>query len=170
MLMNFINRYSTPFTTGLFLASLISGVALFFHYGAQYFHAMHEWLSMLLIVPFVFHVWKNWGPLSNYLKRGWLLAPLGLSLAAMLVFAAPAALSTGGGAGGGNPAVAMGRVLAEARISDFATMTRTAPEVVQARLKALGIEATSLETTISAAAKAAGKDAREAVMVLVMAR
>jgi hypothetical protein len=168
MFSTFVNRYTTPLTTGLFLASLISGVALFFHVGSQYFHAMHEWLSMVLIVPFVLHVWKNWGPIVTYLKRGWMLAPLALSLAAMVVFAAPAALSTQ--SGGGNPAVAMSRVLAEARVGDLATMMKTSPETIQARLKAVGIDAVSLETTVAAAAKTAGKDARDVVFALVTAR
>ncbi len=44
------SRYATPFITGLFLVSLISGIALFFHVGPGGFHGMHEWLSMLLIL------------------------------------------------------------------------------------------------------------------------
>lgn len=53
------NRYATPLTTGLFAVSAISGVALFFHLGSAYFHGMHEWLSMALLIPFGVHVWKN---------------------------------------------------------------------------------------------------------------
>ncbi len=26
---------------------------------------MHEWLSMVLIVPFVLHLWKNWRPMTG---------------------------------------------------------------------------------------------------------
>jgi hypothetical protein len=44
---DFLNRYATPFITGLFLVSLISGIALFFHVGGALFHGMHEWLSMV---------------------------------------------------------------------------------------------------------------------------
>lgn len=56
-------RYATPFISGLFLVSLISGIALFFHLGNATFRGMHEWLSMVLILPFVLHLWKNWRPL-----------------------------------------------------------------------------------------------------------
>ncbi|MGE8104358.1 DUF4405 domain-containing protein [Allorhizobium sp. NPDC080224] len=56
---NILSRYATPFTTGLFLISLISGIALFFHLGTAAFREMHEWLSMVLILPFVLHLWKN---------------------------------------------------------------------------------------------------------------
>ena len=58
-------RYATPFTTGLFLVSLVSGVALFFHVGPAAFHGMHEWLSMVLILPFVLHMWRNWRPMLS---------------------------------------------------------------------------------------------------------
>ena len=61
-------KYATPFIAGLFLVSLVSGVALFFHVGNATFHGMHEWLSMVLILPFVLHLWKNWKPLFAYLS------------------------------------------------------------------------------------------------------
>ena len=57
--------YATPLTTGLFLASLISGIALFFHIGPSGFHGMHEILSMVLILPFVLHLWRNWRPMVS---------------------------------------------------------------------------------------------------------
>ncbi|HSO47757.1 MAG TPA: DUF4405 domain-containing protein [Rhizobiaceae bacterium] len=57
---NLLMRYATPLTSGLFAVSLISGVALFFHLGQAAFHGMHEWLSMVLILPFALHLWKNW--------------------------------------------------------------------------------------------------------------
>ncbi|MCE8421489.1 DUF4405 domain-containing protein, partial [Rhodovulum sulfidophilum] len=57
---SYLGRYATPFITGLFIVSLVSGLALFLHVGPSGFHAMHEWLSLLLIVPFVLHLWKNW--------------------------------------------------------------------------------------------------------------
>lgn len=60
----FLRRYATPFITSLFLVSLVSGIALFFHVGAGWFHEMHEWLSMVLILPFFLHVWKNWRPFA----------------------------------------------------------------------------------------------------------
>ncbi|TBW33013.1 DUF4405 domain-containing protein [Siculibacillus lacustris] len=168
MFTTFINRYSTPFTTGLFLVSLISGIALFFHVGQSYFHGMHEWLSMVLILPFGFHVWKNWGPILNYLQRGWLLVPLAVSLAAAVVFMVPAALGTG--AGGGNPMVVMATVLADAKIVDLAPILKTTPEVLVTRLKAAGIPVASTETSVATAAAAAGKDGREVAFHLVAGR
>jgi hypothetical protein len=63
-----LSRYATPLITGLFIVSLVSGVALFFHLGSAWFHSMHEWLSMVLILPFVLHIWKNWRAFPELLQ------------------------------------------------------------------------------------------------------
>ena len=85
-----LNRLATPLTLGLFAVSTISGVALFLHVGQGYFHAMHEWLSIVLLAPFVLHVWKNWNPLVIYARRGALLWPVLASVAIAVPFAWPA--------------------------------------------------------------------------------
>ncbi len=161
-----VNRWATPLTTGLFLVSLVSGAALFFHIGQATFHGMHEWLSMVLILPFAFHVWKNWLPLTNYLRRGLLWVPLGLSLAAAVVFAVPAA--TGGA--GGNPMMTMARTLGDARIADLAPVLKTTPADLVARLAAAGVTGATPETSIAAASAAAGKESRAVLFAVMAAR
>lgn len=161
-----VNRYATPFTTGLFAVSAISGVALFFHVGMSVFHGMHEWLSMVLLVPFVLHVWKNWLPITNYLRRGWLVWPLAVSLAAGAVFAVPALTS---GAAGGNPQMAMFKAIAEAPIATVAPVLKTTPEALIARLKDAGVTA-SAEQSLAQAATAAGKETRAVVFGVLAAK
>ena len=85
-MLSFFQRYSTPFITGFFLISLISGVALFVHVGPAGFRSMHEILSMVLIVPFVAHLWKNWRPLMGYFKRSPMVIALVISAIAAAVF------------------------------------------------------------------------------------
>jgi len=84
-----LSRYATPLITGLFLVSLVSGVALFLHIGPAAFHGMHEWLSVILIVPFVLHIWKNWRPMTAYLRQVPMAVALALSVAAAGVFFLP---------------------------------------------------------------------------------
>ena len=166
MFRDWVNRYATPFTTGLFVVSLVSGVALFFHVGQAAFHGMHEWLSMVLIVPFALHVFKNWRPLVGYLNRGWLAWPLAASLAAGVVFAVPALTS---GSGGGNPQMAMYRAIADAPISAVAPVLQTTPDALIAKLKAAGVEAKA-EQSLTEAAQAAGKEARAVVFGVALAK
>ncbi len=84
-----LNRYATPLFAGLFLVSLVSGVALFFHVGPNAFHGMHEWLSMVLILLFALHIWKNWKPMLCYLRRWPMAISLGLSVVAAGLFFLP---------------------------------------------------------------------------------
>jgi ABC-type transport system involved in multi-copper enzyme maturation permease subunit len=167
MLKTLMNRYATPFTTGLFLVSLISGIAIFFHWGDAYFRGMHEWLSMVLILPFVFHVVKNWRPLTSYLSRGWLVWPLAACTVAGLIFAAPAMMpSTSGVAAGGNPAIALMRMVSAAPLEHIAPLTKKTPEQLADALKAKGFKVESVSATLNDIAAASGKEPRDALPVL----
>ncbi|RID93504.1 DUF4405 domain-containing protein [Gemmobacter lutimaris] len=127
-------RYATPFTTGLFLVSLVSGVALFFHIGPMAFHGMHEWLSMVLILPFVLHVWRNWRPMTAYFRHVPMMVALAASVLAGAVFFLP---SGGTGQGGRPPQFAVAnRLLA-------ATPAQVAP--------ALGLSETALRESLTSA-------------------
>ncbi len=154
---SYLSRYATPFTTGLFLVSLISGIALFFHYGTTAFREMHEWLSMVLVLPFILHVWKNWRPFLAYFKRPPMALSLALCLIAGLVFAWPAITGTTSGAGG-NPAFAMVNVIASGTPAQVAPLLgKTDTEVVKA-LKDAGFSAADVARPLSEIATASGKD------------
>ncbi|SIQ18186.1 protein of unknown function [Rhizobium sp. RU20A] len=78
-------RYATPLTTGLFIISLISGVFLFVKIGGP-LKGIHEWLSMLLIAPFVLHLWRNWRPFMAYFKRTPMIIAIVISVALTVPF------------------------------------------------------------------------------------
>lgn len=135
---SFLNHYATPLITGLFLVSLVSGVALFFHWGSAWFHGMHEWLSMVLIVPFALHIWKNWRPMTAYFKRAPMALALALSVVAALAFAIPTALRSGTGMRGGPPQFAIAQALFDAPLSESAPVLGLSATDAQARLNATG--------------------------------
>lgn len=154
---NILSLYATPFTTGLFLVSLISGIALFFHYGTAAFREMHEWLSMVLIVPFVLHLWKNWRPFLAYFKRVPMALSLGLCLVAGFAFAWPAITGTATGAGG-NPAFAMVNVVASGTPAQVAPLLGQGEADVIVALKLAGFTVGDATTPLAEIAKASGKD------------
>lgn len=164
MFRDIVNRYATPFTTGLFVVSLVSGVALFFHIGSSWFHGMHEWLSMVLIVPFALHVWKNWLPMKLYFQKGRLVWPLAASLLAAVLFVVP---SLTGGAAGGNPQVAMFQAIGNARIADLEPVLKLSATEIDQRLASVGLIGVDHQTSLAAAAKAAGKDTRHVVFQVI---
>jgi hypothetical protein len=162
----FINRFATPLTTGLFVVSAVSGIALFFHWIPSAFHSMHVWLSMVLLLPFVLHVWRNWRSLLAYAKRGTLVVPL---IASLLV-AVPFALSgTSGGGRGGNPAFRVTALMTQARIVDLAPVLKTTPDSLLATLKQRGYQAQSTDQTLDEVASVSSKQGSEALLTVIPA-
>ncbi|SHL40164.1 DUF4405 domain-containing protein [Roseibium suaedae] len=156
------SKYATPFTTGLFLVSLISGIALFFHVGPSAFHGMHEWLSMVLILPFVLHVWKNWRPFVSYFKRLPMLIALVVSLAASAIFFMP---SEGEG-GGGNPLVGIMRKVQAAQVSVIAPLYGLEPAELTAKLSDAGMPPASVDQSMAEIASSNGKSDRDMLSFL----
>jgi hypothetical protein len=161
-----INRFATPLTTGFFAVSTISGIALFFHWAPGAFHAMHEWLSIVLLAPFAFHVWKNWNALLGYARRKALLVPLAISLLA----AVPFAVTGMTGSGGGNPAFRAIPLLTQAHLSDMAPILKTTPEALLTVLKERGYKVVSAEDTLETVASASGVRASDLLLTVLPAR
>ena len=154
------SRYATPLTTGLFLASLVSGVALFFHWQQAAFHGMHEWLSMVLVLPFALHVWKNWRAFITYFRRPPMAVALGLSLAAAIAFAWPA-LTSAGPARSGPPQFAVLEAVGAARLEQMATLFGHDAQSLIAGLRDRGYTVASASKTFDEIAAASGKSNRD---------
>lgn len=161
---SFLNRYATPLTLGLFAVSAVSGVALFFHTAQGIFHEMHEWLSMVLLAPFVFHVWKNWGAVMGYVRRGTLLVPAGAALVLALAFALP---NLGGGERG-SPFKAI-QLMTKAPLHDLAPVLKTTPDALEASLKQRGLKVGSGNDTLAMVAASSGIPAMKLLLDLVPA-
>ncbi len=145
-----VNRYATPFTIGLFLVSTVSGVALFFHLGSKYFHGMHEWLSMVLLLPVVFHILKNWPGMKGYFKRKTIWMPTLLSVIAAMVFVVLAWNSPG------RPPSPAAKLIGAQSIATLAPLMGTTPAGLEAKLAEKGYTASATDT-LAAVAKKAGK-------------
>ena len=130
---NLFNRYATPLITGLFLVSLISGLALFFHIGPSGFHGMHEILSLVLILPFGLHLWKNWRPMLGYFRRAPMVVALALSTLAAGAFLIPTDSATAGGP------------------PQFQLFNRIMAQPLQQSAPALGADAATLTSALVAA-------------------
>lgn len=161
----FLSNYATPLTTGLFVVSLVSGAALFFHFGSSYFHGMHEWLSMVLIVPFALHLWKNWRPFVSYFKR----LPMALALAASLAGALAFAIPSMGNQAGGPPQRAIFEAMQNGTVSQVAPLFGLTGEALAEALKAAGYAVSSTDDRLSAVADASGRSGFDVVNAVVAA-
>ena len=161
-----LQRYATPLTAGLFLVSLISGVALFFHVWPSVFHSMHVWLSMLLIAPFILHLWRNWRSMMSYLAKPGFSAAMAVCLVAALGFAFASA-SAGGRRG---PAqFALVDAITATTPAKLAAALGTDADTLVATLKARGFANAVVDAPLSNIAANSGKDNGELVSALVAA-
>ncbi len=149
------NRYATPFITGLLLISLISGILLFLHLGSSGFREMHEWLSIVLILPFVLHLWKNWKPLLGYMRR----APMAIAICVSVLMAAFFLIPTDSESGGREmpPQFALAGLVMAAPLDQVAPVLGTTTEELTARLVAAGMPVSDPHATLTDIATAAGK-------------
>lgn len=161
-----LTRYATPLTTGLFAVSAISGVALFFRWTPRAFHSMHEWLSMVLLIPFVLHMARNWRPLVNYARRKTLLLPIVLSLVAAIPFA----ISGLNREGRKNPAFRALPLITQARLADLAPLLKVSPDELLSTLKKRGYQVETVEESLETIATTANKKAGELLTELLPGR
>lgn len=161
-----LSLYATPLITGLFVVSLVSGVALFFHLGSAWFHSMHEWLSIVLILPFVLHIWKNWRSFVNYFKRPAMAVASVASLAAAVAFVVPVITADGSAARSGPPEFAAVRAMQNAPISTVATLYGQDGNGLAERLRERGYTVVSTDMSLNAVAAASGKSPREILVDL----
>lgn len=161
-----LHRYATPAITGLFLVSLVSGVALFLGVGQGLFHEMHEILSLALILPFVLHAWKNWRPLMGYLGRPPMTVALGLSAVAAAAFALGGA---SGGEVGGPPQFAFAHAMMANSPAEVAPLLGTTPEALVARLSEAGFIVAGPDEALADIASGSGQDEFALVRALLPA-
>ncbi|MEZ5839704.1 MAG: DUF4405 domain-containing protein [Hyphomicrobiales bacterium] len=163
MFKSLIAKYATTFTTTLFAVSAVSGVFLFFHTAQDIFKEMHEWLSMVLLLPVAFHVYKNWRPFLGYFRNKVIYMPLVASLVVAVAFG----WATVGG--GGSPVGKIFGAMEKASISELAPIFDKTPDEVLASLKNAGFEVTSADETPAAIAGRAGTEPMRLIMVLTSA-
>ena len=162
-----LNRYATPLITGLFLVSLISGIALFFHWNSGWFHGMHEWLSMVLILPFVLHLWKNWRPMTIYMRKPAFALAMGASLVMAAGFLVPALMPQQGGSRGGPPQFAAAQLLLGGSLSEVAALAHVPADQLADGLAQAGFAVDTEDESLAAIAKTAGRSEGEILAALV---
>ncbi|MBO0903371.1 DUF4405 domain-containing protein [Jiella sonneratiae] len=161
---NLLKRYATPFVTGLFVVSLISGIALFFHTGPGALHPVHEWLSMVLILPFVLHLWRNWRAFSTYFPRAPMAIALCVSAVATLAFFVPAGGET---TRGGPPQFAFAEtVVGNGTPASVAPVLGLSVDDVTARLQKAGFTDVAAEKPLGAIANASGRSTADVLRAL----
>ena len=161
-----LQRYATPLAIGLFLVSLISGLALYFHVWPGVFHGMHELVGLVLIVPFGLHLWRNWRPLVNYFRKPAFSATIAACLVAALGIGIA---SSGAGGGRGSAQFALLQALTASTPANLAAALGTDADSLVATLKARGFASAVVDAPLTNIAASSGKDKGDLASALVAA-
>lgn len=155
--------YATPLITGMFIVSLITGVALFVHTGPAAFRAMHEWLSVVLILPFVLHLWRNWRAMTGYFRHAPMAIALAITVAASALFFLP---SSNEGGNDGPPAFRLAAQILTHSATEVAASLGTTPDALVEKLVAGGFTAATPDLPLTQVAEKSGKDSNDLMLVL----
>jgi hypothetical protein len=154
----FLKHFATPLITGFFLVSLVSGTALYFHWQQNIFKDMHETLSMVLIIPFLLHLFKNWRAFWGYFTGKPFLIAAVIAIGSALYFAAPALMGKGQGQRGGRPPqFAFAEKVMAIPLQDVVEAFDLTPDAAVEKLKAAGFSAAAKDVPLGDIAKSSGK-------------
>ncbi len=160
-------RYATPLITGLFMISLISGLMLYFHLYGGYVRGMHEILSLVLVAPFVLHLWRNWRAFLGYFSRPPFVASMVVCALAAGYFVVTAPPQRPRERGGLPPQFALAHKLMGLPAEKVALLIGKTPEQLVEQMKKSGFEAAVLGVSLGEIASKAGRD--EGAMITLLA-
>ena len=64
-----LKSWATPFATGAFTISAVTGLLMFFHIEIGIIEPAHKWLSWLLVGSILVHVLVNWKHFTGYFSQ-----------------------------------------------------------------------------------------------------
>ncbi|MBX3530884.1 MAG: DUF4405 domain-containing protein [Rhizobiaceae bacterium] len=163
-----LSRYATPLTSMLFVISAVSGAAIFFGIGMRYFHSMHEWLSMLLLLPFGLHVWRNWRPLLAYFRKPAMAVAAAATLVMSAAFIVPSLGSTT--SRDAPPERVVVELFQRGTIAEIAPLVGQQPDALRAGLEKKGFKVANVDVSLADVATASGKSARETPSAVLASR
>ena len=152
-----LNRYATPMITTFFVVSLVSGLALFFHLGSRPWHGIHEWLSLVLILPFGLHLWKNWRPMLKYHRR----SPMMIAGVVAVLMCLPFFMTDTEAAAGRPPQIAFDDQVLGATADGLAPVLGVSPDGIVSRLNRAGFDLSAPDLPLCEIAALSGKSTFE---------
>ncbi len=166
----FVNKWGSTLIFASFVITSVTGVLLYFRVRIAPVEELHIWIGFLMIAGAFFHIARNWRQFLGYFQRPAFYAGLALTLVISAWFAYPALMSTEtaqGGPPGLRSAMAIGRVVANASLSDLAPLAHTDANGIMAKLSEMGVTVSDPTATLQSVADTAGKSAQELAAALL---
>ncbi len=156
-----LRNWSTPITIGAFLISGLTGVLIFFHFGEELLHGVHEWLGLALVVGGLLHIGRHWKPFARYFTRRASMTVIGLLLVAAL-----GVMTVSGHEDDHGPVRAVMHHIESSSLNVLATLQHRPADDLRQQLTQAGFQVASLEESPATIAVANGTDSRELVSLL----
>lgn len=169
----FVNRWGSTFIFASFVITSVTGVLLFYRIHTPPTEELHIWIGFLMIAAAFFHIARNWRQFLAYFRKPAFYGALVVTLLIGGWFSYPVLFGSqsGGERAGGPPgvrsAMAIGRAIANAPLSDLAPLAHTDASGLMAKLSAMGIAASDPGATLQSVADSAGKNPQELAAALL---
>jgi hypothetical protein len=161
----FLNRWGSTFILASFVITSVTGVLLFYRIHTPPTEELHIWIGFLMIAGALFHIARNWRQFLGYFRRPAFYAALAVTLVISAWFSYPVLTGVQTAGTGGPPglrsAMAIGRAVANAPLSDLAPLAHTDANGLMARLSDMGVAASDPTATLQSIAASAGKNPQE---------
>jgi hypothetical protein len=145
--MKLSREWATPLTIGTFVLMAVTGILMFFHLDRGMNKVAHEWLGWAMVIAVVLHVVVNFPAFRRhlYFTTARVLIGVFVLILALSFFHNPFA----GKNNNPEPAFAAPvHALARAPLSTLAQVSGLSSEALMARLKTLGVAATSEQQSL----------------------
>jgi Icc-related predicted phosphoesterase len=139
-----MRQWVTPCTIGAFILTALTGILLFFKVNPGLIKPAHEWLSWLLVISTLLHLFVNWRPSVHALSR-----PVGKGiLAVFLLFTCIAFLPLDGSRHKQHSSKWLAEALIHAPLTTVAQLANHDADEMAEILSAQGIHLKNREQTI----------------------
>lgn len=166
----FVNRWGSTFIFASFVITAVTGVLLYFHIRAGSTEALHIWIGFLMIAAALLHIARNWRQFLGYFRKPAFYGAVALTALIGVGLSYPALMGTGtaeGGPPGLRAAMAIGRAVANAPLSELAPLAKTDANGLIARLSDMGVTVGDPAATLQSVADSAGKNSQELAAALL---
>jgi len=141
---NKLRGWVTPLTAGAFVLSAVTGIMLFFKINLGLVKFAHEWLSWVLVIGAVAHVFINWHVMARCVSK-----PLGQVIVTLFILLLGVSmLPLTGDKQKGHPFSRVSNAIVNAPLSAVAKTANHTPEEVISILKSKGIQVEGKEQTV----------------------
>ena len=152
-----LKTWATPFATGAFTISAVTGLLMFFHIEIGMVEPVHKWLSWLLVGSILVHILSNWKQFTVYLSQNAGRGVIGAAIAVTILSLLPLFGQNKKEHGKEHQGKIALQALESSSLETIALVVKTTPQNLAEQLGKSGIIVKDNSLTVKEIAKINGK-------------